>query len=867
MPGRLLLPVCLALAWAAAVGGAARGREGGQPGGQTAVADRDPMTVVVPAPPTEVIRRDPRGDDPRLQALAQRYRSWLAEVDVLIADEEREAFLELGEDYERDAFIREFWRSRDPYPDTARNELRDRYQGWLAQAGQLFASLYDQRARAWLYLGPPAARYEVSCGGVLWPVEAWFYTHSERYGGELALLFYRKWGVSHWRLWSGQEGVAEAFYRSGSAGGSTVGCNYEKFRLALALIAKMGLDYLVLTAEVEDPPQPDASEWVATFASYSTDAPPGAETFAAELALSYPGWHGQRTVVQGVLKVPVTEVAAAELGGGRSYSFSLNGEVLRGEELFERFRYKFDVPAAGVAGGSIPLIFQRYLRPGGPYRLILLLEDLTSGAVTRSEEEIHVPRAASTAPPPRPPDPETARLLAAANAAIARGEASLAIVQPVGTLQTGLVRFDTLTVGGRVDRVVFSLDGEPLLTKREPPFSVELDLGELPQVHTLRAAALDASGEEIASDEILINSGGHRFAVRFIDPVPGRTYRGSLRARMAVEVPEGERLDRLELYLGEQRLATLYGPPFEQPVLLPPGEGPALVRAVGYLAGEGGMAEDVVWVNAPGVTDVVDVQLVELYTSVFDRQRRPVEGLTRDDFTVREDGQVQEIRRFEPLRDLPFRAAILLDVSASMEERLEAAKRAALGFFRQAVTPRDRLALVTFNDRPNLAVPFTRDVRQLGGGLAGLKAERSTALYDSLIFSLFYFNGVSGQRALVVLSDGKDEGSRYGFEEALEYARRAGVTLYAVGLDLPRRDGGARRRLARLAEETGGRAFFLATVDELPAVYDTIQRELRSRYLLAYQSSNTRREGRFRRVEVEVDRRGLEAATIQGYYP
>ncbi len=113
-----------------------------------------------------------------------------------------------------------------------------------------------------------------------------------------------------------------------------------------------------------------------------------------------------------------------------------------------------------------------------------------------------------------------------------------------------------------------------------------------------------------------------------------------------------------------------------------------------------------------------------------------------------------------------------------------------------------------------------------------------------------------------MLSDGKDESSRFAFDDALEYARRAGVTVYAIGL-------GAdvdRKKLVRLSEETGGRAFFLKSAAELDGIYATIQRELRSQYLVAYQSTNTSGEG-FRTVEVKLARGGLEAKTMRGYYP
>jgi tyrosine-protein kinase Etk/Wzc len=177
---------------------------------------------------------------------------------------------------------------------------------------------------------------------------------------------------------------------------------------------------------------------------------------------------------------------------------------------------------------------------------------------------------------------------------------------------------------------------------------------------------------------------------------------------------------------------------------------------------------------------------------------------------------------------------VVLDVSASMEESLDKAKKAALTFLEETIQPKDRAAVITFNDHPNLLVKFTNDVTTLAGGLAGLKAERGTALYDTVVFSLFYFSGLKGQRAMLLLSDGKDEGSRFSFEEAVDYARRAGVTIYAIGLgeDLEK------KKLAKFADETGGRAFFLKTVDELPAIYKAIENELRSQYLIAYQSTN-----------------------------
>ncbi|MFP5286660.1 MAG: hypothetical protein ACLGI9_13040, partial [Thermoanaerobaculia bacterium] len=111
----------------------------------------------------------------------------------------------------------------------------------------------------------------------------------------------------------------------------------------------------------------------------------------------------------------------------------------------------------------------------------------------------------------------------------------------------------------------------------------------------------------------------------------------------------------------------------------------------------------------------------------------------------------------------------------------------------------------------------------------------------------------------------EDYGSKYQFGEALDYARRSGVAIYCVGIDL--KEFEFRTRLQRLSEETGGRAFFIGTSGELGKVFEAVEKELRSQYLLAYQSSNPGRDDKFRAVEVKVAKPGLEAKTVRGYYP
>jgi VWFA-related protein len=800
----------------------------------------------------------------QLANLPEKYRLWLESVDLLITKAEKQAFLELEKDYQRDAFIERFWAFRDPYPQTLRNELKERWIAQSEEALSLFGRLDEDRSHIFLLNGPPDARIEVRCTD-LWPTEVWYYRRTENAGSDILLMFYQRGALGAFRLWYPTDGVQDLLR---FPGGEISGCkqdDLEAIQAAMNYAQLSGgiLGFGSLVASLFDTPDPPSEEWMGTFHAYSTDIPDDVEAVEAAITIEYPGRHQSRTVVQGIISIDTEKAGLSKLSEFGSYNFVLTGEVVRDEKLFDNFRYQFNIPESDVDGDKFPLVFERYLRPG-EYLLNLKLEDLNAKEFYLATKDLSVP-VVEQLQPVTPKDPETARLLAEANAAISTGDTTIQIVQPHGQLQTGMLRVDTLTTGSDIAVVEFAIDSKPIFSKRTPPFSVEVDLGSLPRMRTLAAIARDADGNELARDELSLNTGAQRFDVRLIEPRRGQAYTSSLRAEAEVLVPEDKILERVEFYYNETLVATLYQPPFTQPVLLPAQEELAYVRVVAYQPDENSV-EDSVFINAPDYMENLEIQFVELFISVLDKEKHPVDGLEMSDFVVFEDGIQQEPRRFDLVTNLPIHAGIMLDVSGSMEENLGTAQRAALQFFEEAVEPRDRAVLITFNDHPNLQVKFTNELKKLAGGLAGLKAERGTALYDSLIFALYYFNGIKGQRALILLSDGKDEHSRFSFENTLEYAQRAGVAIYAIGLDIPKR-GDARKKLNRIAEETGGRGFFIQSASELPAIYETIQRELRSRYYLAYQSGNTAEDTDFRTVDVEVSRPGLEAKTMRGYYP
>ncbi len=821
--------------------------------------------------------------------LAPRYQAWLEEVAPLISPKEKAAFLGLQKDYQREAFIRRFWDVRDPFPQTPVNELQVRWEQRAEIARQRYGTLKDDRARIILFNGEPKEVLPSRCD-VLLPLELWTFSETEPIHGTFTVAFVAKNGSPKgpFRLWSPRDGLSSLF-SLGSRPAQVPEDNPQRAFAAIAELCPRGDDVAARLAEALDWPQAEAAahliphpgeEWLSTFASYSTDVPAGAESFPAKLTLSFPGRYGSRTVVQGLVAVPRDAVRPEKLAGAPEayYSFLVDGEVLLKDELFEHFRYRFTLPESEATTSEIPVVFQRNLRPGS-YSLILKIEDTAGKRYFREQREVEVPAVdaapvtVAAAPAPETPASSSAPAavqgaLAEANAALGSGDQTIRILAPPPGLITGKLRVEAATTGPGIARVSFELDGHPVLTKSHPPYSVELNMGDQPRIHRLRAVAMDERGRRLAEDELPLNVGPHRFAIRLTEPQAGKTYQSSLRAEAQVQVPEGERLDRVELYLNDDKVATLYQPPYTQPILLPKGKEITYVRAVAYLDG-GTSTEDLVLVNAPGFNQKLDVQLIELYTSVVDGRGRPVEGLGKDDFTVLEDGVPQQIRRFERVTDVPIYAGILLDTSASMSngDRLGEAVQGALGFFDKVITPKDRAAVITFADQPNLAVRFTNQPSVLAGGLAGLTASGNTTLYDSVIYALYYFGGVKGKRAIIILTDGKDEGSHYTFNDALEYARRSGVAIYTVGIDLSTQSADIRLKLSRLADETGGRFFFIERAKELDGIYDTIQKELRSQYLLAYQSNKEGNDDKFRTVEVRMAKPGLEAKTVKGYFP
>jgi Ca-activated chloride channel family protein len=271
------------------------------------------------------------------------------------------------------------------------------------------------------------------------------------------------------------------------------------------------------------------------------------------------------------------------------------------------------------------------------------------------------------------------------------------------------------------------------------------------------------------------------------------------------------------------------------------------------------------------------IDVVSLNVTVADSAGRFVTNLDGDVFSVYEDGIKQQLTFFNR-SNLPIALSVLLDTSASMEDKIQTAQDAAIGFVRK-LRPQDFGQIIDFDSRVIIAQPFTNSVPDLEQAIRKTTAGGSTSLHNAIYISLKELKKIQARsaddvrrQAIVVLSDGEDTSSLVGFDEVLELGKRSETAIYAIGLRGrgPDHVRGAFNEadfvLRQLSQETGGRVFFARTATELTGIYEQISDELSSQYMLGYQSRNPKRDGAWRRVVVRVNEPGATARTKQGYY-
>jgi VWFA-related protein len=249
----------------------------------------------------------------------------------------------------------------------------------------------------------------------------------------------------------------------------------------------------------------------------------------------------------------------------------------------------------------------------------------------------------------------------------------------------------------------------------------------------------------------------------------------------------------------------------------------------------------------------VDTQLVLVPVAVSDKLNRPVSGLEKENFRVFEDSVEQPIAHFA-MDDEPVAVGLIFDTSGSMDHKLDRSRQAAAQFFRVS-NPEDEFFLVEFGDAPRLRVPLTTDTREIEMQLAFSMAKGSTSLLDAIYLGLHEIKkSKKNKKALLIISDGGDNHSRYSLAEVQHQIRESDVLVYSIGVfggfGTPEEVGGP-GMLAHISEQTGGR-LFEANVFELPDIARKIGIELRNRYILGYAPKAQQRDGKYHRIQVKV---------------
>jgi Ca-activated chloride channel family protein len=276
--------------------------------------------------------------------------------------------------------------------------------------------------------------------------------------------------------------------------------------------------------------------------------------------------------------------------------------------------------------------------------------------------------------------------------------------------------------------------------------------------------------------------------------------------------------------------------------------------------------------SAQDVTLHVNVKLVNIFVNVTDRNGTIVGGLTRDDFAVAEDGRPQEISVFERQSELPLNLTLAIDTSGSVKKDLAEEADAAHRFVHAILRPQDEMSLLQFATEVKELSPFTNKVAQIDRGLNQLHADYATALYDAILLGSESLGKKDGRRVLVLVSDGGDTAKSTTYQQALESALRHEVMIYSI-IDVPieasaGRDLGGEHALITLAEQTGGKSFYVSA-GGLDKAFAQVSDDLRTQYLIGYYPHNQEPGKTFHRIDVTVPRAATQDFNVRhktGYY-
>ncbi len=442
---------------------------------------------------------------------------------------------------------------------------------------------------------------------------------------------------------------------------------------------------------------------------------------------------------------------------------------------------------------------------------------------------------------------------------------AIRILPPSSNVE-GRTRVEFLIIDRAVARLEATVDGEPAGKRKRPPWQVEVDFASPAREQVLEVIAYDASGKKLGDHALTVNLYDPPLRLR-ITALTANATGDAIEVTSEVSVPRKASLRQVRFFVNEQELEQRRTAPFVATLARPSTVAPDdYVRVVAELA-DGRTVEDVELLSARGVSDEVEVNLVQVQTLVTSRNGVPERNLSQADFDVRQRGTPQVIDRVYAAGDLALVLGLVVDASGSMGPVWNSAINAARQFIAQTITDRDRAFVIDFDTQLRLTQAITHDRTALDQALESVVPEGGTALFDAILYGLLQYADEPGRRALVVVTDGLDFGSTADPDRTIDIARRLGVPVYVIAL--PRSGGGGGgeatnivHTLKLLTDPSGGRLLRLRGHQGLARAFQQIADELRSQYVITYYTDTPPSEGR-RGLEVRVkNRKDLEVRAV-----
>ncbi|HET7452236.1 MAG TPA: GWxTD domain-containing protein, partial [Thermoanaerobaculia bacterium] len=329
-----------------------------------------PVASAKAEPPAPVSRKLTKADRKALETkLPERYKAWLDDVGLIITDRERDVFLQVADDVERDKFIEQFWRRRSIDKDGVRTNFREVYRERVLYAKENFKNLNCDAAKVFILNGPPDAMIPINCPDVFFPIQIWYYERLEALKNKVYLIFYKTYGMGDLKLWLPIDGIQKLTINS-------MGVNMREAQQS-CFDAQTLTEAIQYTSQILGPgingmaeaekmfvPPPVETEGVDRFLGLTTQVSASAAPLPIEKNMIFPEARDGKIACDVSLLLPRKDLALRDLGDQKFYDIDVVGEVVQNDRMLDNFKYRFDIPADEVAGDKLPLTLRRYLYPG-----------------------------------------------------------------------------------------------------------------------------------------------------------------------------------------------------------------------------------------------------------------------------------------------------------------------------------------------------------------------------------------------------------------------------------------------------------------------------------------------------------------------